>query len=151
MAKARAAAICYRRQAECYQFLLVRTSGGSRWTFPKGRVEKQETPAEAAAREAFEEAGVSGRVDDQLLTNYWFPGGRDGKHQVSAFLLEVTSQGEPDESYRSPTWCSLQEAKEELALGREQEFAIEHTRVLDAAIEKLSEDGPSELGRESLK
>jgi|GEM_PF-4495095 len=37
-------------------------SDGERWTFPKGRLERGESPAQAAAREAREEAGISGRV-----------------------------------------------------------------------------------------
>ena len=41
---------------------LVRTKNGH-WTFPKGRVDQDATNADAAAREAFEEAGVRGSVD----------------------------------------------------------------------------------------
>ena len=44
------------------EFLLVRTRNGH-WTFPKGGVDEDATNAEAAAREAYEEAGVKGRVE----------------------------------------------------------------------------------------
>ena len=45
-----------RRNGGDLEFLLVRTSNGERWTFPKGRVERGESMPEAAAREAREEA-----------------------------------------------------------------------------------------------
>ncbi len=60
---AKVAAVCYRvnRESEI-EFLLVRTASG-RWTFPKGGVDDDPTAAAAAAREAFEEAGVRGRIE----------------------------------------------------------------------------------------
>ncbi len=53
------AAICYRLGKRGLEFLLVRTRG-RRWTFPKGSIESGLTNAQAAALEAFEEAGVHG-------------------------------------------------------------------------------------------
>ena len=53
------AAVCYRLKDDEPEFLLVRTRSG-RWTFPKGGVDGDATNAEAAAREAYEEAGVKG-------------------------------------------------------------------------------------------
>jgi 8-oxo-dGTP pyrophosphatase MutT (NUDIX family) len=62
------AAVCYRvnREREV-EFLLVRTARG-RWTFPKGGVDGDATAAAAAAREAFEEAGVRGRIEQSSFT-----------------------------------------------------------------------------------
>jgi 8-oxo-dGTP pyrophosphatase MutT (NUDIX family) len=40
-------------------FLLVRSKRNSRWGFPKGHIEKNETETEAAKREIFEETGIS--------------------------------------------------------------------------------------------
>jgi len=56
------AAVCYRVRGGEPEFLLVRTRNGH-WTFPKGRVDQDATNADAAAREAYEEAGVRGSVD----------------------------------------------------------------------------------------
>src|SRR5258706_7336546 len=50
------AAVCYRVRGTEIEFLLVRTGSGH-WTFPKGGVEPGLTHAQAAALEAFEEAG----------------------------------------------------------------------------------------------
>ena len=51
------AAVCYRMRGADIELLLVQTRGG-RWTFPKGSAEPGLTNAQAAALEAFEEAGV---------------------------------------------------------------------------------------------
>ena len=64
------AAVCYRLKGDEPEFLLVRTRGG-RWTFPKGGVDGDATYAEAAAREAYEEAGVEGRVELEAFHRYF--------------------------------------------------------------------------------
>ena len=136
-----AAAICYRRSHTGIDFLLVRTSSGSRWTFPKGHIENKESPAEAATREAEEEAGVRGNVWDQPVIEYWFPNDVDdsgqNRHLVLGFLLEVTEEFASSEPGRSPTWWVLEEAKRRLGERREREFAEEHVRVLDIAVGEL--------------
>src|SRR6202008_2377008 len=63
------AAVCYRIGKSGLQFLLVRPRGG-RWIFPKGSVESGLTHAQAAALEAFEEAGVHGRIEEEAFARY---------------------------------------------------------------------------------
>ena len=74
-----AAAVCHRRGADGIEFLLVRTSDGKKWTFPKGHVEPGEAPWEAAAREACEEAGAIGPPTRRALARYLYPSGSDRK------------------------------------------------------------------------
>jgi hypothetical protein len=76
----RAAAICYRLERRL-ELLLVRTKDGSSWTFPKGHIEDDERPADAAAREAREEAGVNRTISPRFLTRYLFPGGQKGERR----------------------------------------------------------------------
>src|SRR5271165_2413808 len=64
------AAVCYRVRGGELEFLLVRTRNGH-WTFPKGRVDQDATNADAAAREAYEEAGVRGSVEPFPFICYW--------------------------------------------------------------------------------
>jgi 8-oxo-dGTP pyrophosphatase MutT (NUDIX family) len=131
-----AAAVCVRDQ----QYLLVRTSDGARWTFPKGRREAGETLAQTAAREAREEAGVAGLVADALLTEYRHaPSRRAGRTDdpVAAYVLEVQCDGLSGEPDRDVTWFDLATARERLAEGRDPFHARELQRVLEAAEQAL--------------
>src|SRR6202453_252361 len=64
------AAVCYRVRGASIEFLLIRTRGIGLWTFPKGSAEPGLTHAQAAALEAFEEAGVHGRMEEASFTRY---------------------------------------------------------------------------------
>jgi 8-oxo-dGTP pyrophosphatase MutT (NUDIX family) len=143
------AAVCYRQHRGDLQFLLVRTKGGQKWTFPKGHVkgEQGETPWEAAAREAREESGAIGKPLRTPFIHYLYPGkpskaGLGHEYEVAAYLLEVESQVDPEEDFRQPTWFTLAEAREKLAEGgREPRYVIEHQRVLKAATERVGRQG----------
>src|SRR5438270_2298976 len=63
------AAVCYRLRGSQIEFLLVQTDAG-RWTFPKGNAEPGLTQAQSAALEAFEEAGVHGRIEEAAFARY---------------------------------------------------------------------------------
>jgi 8-oxo-dGTP pyrophosphatase MutT (NUDIX family) len=51
---------------------LVTSRGSGRWIIPKGNPIKGLTPEEVAAREAFEEAGLVGRIVDGCLGTFEF-------------------------------------------------------------------------------
>jgi 8-oxo-dGTP pyrophosphatase MutT (NUDIX family) len=136
------AAVCYQRTGDAVEFLLVRTKGGRKWTFPKGHVEAGETAPGAAAREACEEAGVHGVIAARAFTRYRYPAGSDeaGERWVSAYLLEVGSQRQPrrGEKHREPTWLDPGAAERALGEGgREPEYRREHARVLKEALAEL--------------
>ena len=57
------AAVCYRRVNSHAEFLLVNTNGGNKWTFPKGTPEQAMSHSQTAEQEAWEEAGVHGRIE----------------------------------------------------------------------------------------
>src|ERR1700722_20901830 len=63
------AAVCYRIRKLGIEFLLVQTRN-ERWIFPKGGVELGLTQAQSAALEAFEEAGVHGRIEEMPFSRY---------------------------------------------------------------------------------
>jgi 8-oxo-dGTP pyrophosphatase MutT (NUDIX family) len=141
------AAVCYRQRGEAIQFLLVMTRDGDRWTFPKGHVEEGETPRDAVMREAREEAGVGGAVEDHPFTHYAYPAWPPGREiLIAAYLLSVESQTLPAvrERRREPTWFDPAVARTKLAEGRrEPRHAAEHGRVLDAALARLRVATPS--------
>lgn len=56
------AALCYRIKNDKLQFCLITSRRNKRWIVPKGWPMDGETPMDAAATEAFEEAGVRGKV-----------------------------------------------------------------------------------------
>jgi len=82
------------------------------WIFPKGHVEKGETPEEAAVRETREEAGVVGKlIGPAGVLEYGFLG---AKARVEYYLVEFKKEAGPPEDGRQRTWCRLDEALERL-------------------------------------
>ncbi|MBI1492572.1 NUDIX hydrolase [Halocynthiibacter styelae] len=63
-------ALCYRYHNDKLQVLLISSRGVGRWVIPKGWPMDEKTPAEASATEAFEEAGVKGKVYETCLGLY---------------------------------------------------------------------------------
>jgi 8-oxo-dGTP pyrophosphatase MutT (NUDIX family) len=138
------AAVCYRERGSGVELLLVNTNGGNKWTFPKGDPDASLSHSAAAAREAWEEAGVRGKIEPRHFCLYlhskgvfWkAPGVRE--FVVKAFLLEVERTGRPDEAMRNPRWFSPDEAKAALAKGREVKYARELQAVVDRATEEIA-------------
>jgi 8-oxo-dGTP pyrophosphatase MutT (NUDIX family) len=116
------------RAAGGLEFLVVRTRAGARWTFPKGGREPGESLAEAAAREAIEEAGAAGRLVGEPLGEY-----RYGDDLVTAFLLVVEDDELESEPGRDPTWLGFEAARSRLVEGRDGAFGAQMDRVLLAA------------------
>lgn len=132
------AAVCFRLKDGDIEFLLVRTRSG-RWTFPKGGVDGDPTFAAAAAREAYEEAGVRGRVEPGRFFRYRYPKrdsfrvGRTREITIDAHLCRVFERENPLEAHRDPTWFCVDKAKRRLREGRTLKYAEELARVVDAA------------------
>ncbi len=130
-----------RRDAGGLEFLLVRTSNGERWTFPKGTVERGESMSEAAAREAREEAGATGRIAADPLGVYRYAPSRRGFDDVTAFLLEVGRDGLRAEDGRDPTWLGFEAARSRLVQGRDAGYGEAMERILRAAERAAGERG----------
>ena len=130
-----------RREAGGLEFLLVRTSNGERWTFPKGTVERGESRSEAAEREAREEAGVTGRIGADPLGVYRYAPSRRGFDDVTAFLLEVGRDGLRAEDGRDPTWLGFEAARSRLVQGRDPGYGEAMERILRAAERAAGERG----------
>jgi 8-oxo-dGTP pyrophosphatase MutT (NUDIX family) len=143
------AAVCYRVGSSGIEFLLVRTGSGH-WTFPKGSAEPGLTHAQAAALEAFEEAGVHGRMEEASFTRYIRrKGGKTGNSArsgersaikeiaIQAHLCEVSRLDPPQERNRNPTWFSADKAKRRLAEDRTPYYSAELARVVDRAVTRI--------------
>jgi 8-oxo-dGTP pyrophosphatase MutT (NUDIX family) len=139
------AAVCYRMRRGEIEFLLVRTRGSGRWTFPKGNAERGMTHAQAAALEAFEEAGVHGRMEEASFARYTSrkrglaSATRTAEKEltVHAHLCEVVRLGNPKESNRKRTWFSVEDARQHLREGRKGHEGAAFARVVDRAVERI--------------
>ena len=83
---------------------LVRSSSGNRWVIPKGMIDKGHTPAEAAAIEAWEEAGLFGSVAEKPIGTFEYEKARR-IHRVTVFLMTVTEvENDWPERFRRRDW-----------------------------------------------
>ncbi|WP_342343865.1 NUDIX hydrolase [Chthonobacter albigriseus] len=109
------AALPWRRVERGIHVLLVTTRETGRWIVPRGWPIKGLSAAGAAETEAFEEAGVSGRIGKKPVGSYTyekrFPK-RTAEVTVSVYPLEVTKERTdwPEKGQRETHWVSAQAA-----------------------------------------
>lgn len=96
--------------------LLITSRETRRWIIPKGWPEKKLSPSAVAAREAFEEAGLEGRVAEQPLATFQYikrlKSGKSVTCAVETYLFEVDRELEdwPERSERERRWMTPDEA-----------------------------------------
>jgi 8-oxo-dGTP pyrophosphatase MutT (NUDIX family) len=96
--------------------LLITSRETRRWVLPKGNTMKGLSSRDAAAREAFEEAGVSGVASKKAIGRYRYDkrlkNGALRTMTVAVFPLAVTGQAEswPEQDERETCWFSAPEA-----------------------------------------
>ena len=110
------AALCWRTGQRGLEVLLITSRNSKRWILPKGWLQPELTAAENAAREAFEEAGVTGKIGAQPVGRYhYLKERREGAGMpvsVDVFALAVTRQLDdwPEKGQRSMIWVGMNEA-----------------------------------------
>jgi len=98
--------------------LLITSRETRRWVIPKGWPMQDRTPGQAAAQEAYEEAGVVGGAADEPLGLYLYDKRlRNGTVQaveVQVFPVEVLVErlAFPEQGQREKLWTSPAEAAE---------------------------------------
>jgi 8-oxo-dGTP pyrophosphatase MutT (NUDIX family) len=110
------AALCWRMTGRGPEVLLITSLNSKRWIVPKGWLEGELTPAENAAREAFEEAGVAGKIAPEPLGSFHYlkekkdAGGMPCS--VEVYALAVTKQLDdwPEKASRQLLWLPPEEA-----------------------------------------
>jgi 8-oxo-dGTP pyrophosphatase MutT (NUDIX family) len=117
--------IPYRVAADGVHVLLITSRETRRWVIPKGNPMKGCKPHKAAAIEAFEEAGVKGKVEREALGSFGYDksvGRKSVPCVVSVFPMHVRQELDawPESGQRERTWV-----KREAAAGmvREPELA----------------------------
>jgi 8-oxo-dGTP pyrophosphatase MutT (NUDIX family) len=123
------------------EILLISTAGGRRWQLPKGHIENDEQPTDAAVREVREETGVTGRVLAPLSgIDYTFleRGLRRIRKHVDYFLLAYESGSELDfdpHEVVSAKWFPWSDGIARLSHENERRVAEEAERLARARAE----------------
>jgi 8-oxo-dGTP pyrophosphatase MutT (NUDIX family) len=117
-----AAALCYRREAAGLEVLVITSRGSGRWIIPKGWLMRGMNAGEAAAVEAWEEAGVRpGPGPARPLGSYVYDKiegtGLPVGVETLVFAIEVNGLEDsfPEASQRQRRWVTPAEAAEMVA------------------------------------
>jgi 8-oxo-dGTP pyrophosphatase MutT (NUDIX family) len=86
-----AAAIPIRRSGSDLEICLIRKRVSKAWGIPKGSVDAGDTPATTALKEAWEEAGLRGRLIGEPLGTYRYEKWGD-RLEVMVYLMEVLEE-----------------------------------------------------------
>jgi len=103
-----------------WEILLVTTSSG-RWIVPKGCRSKRLKDHHAAAREAEEEGGVSGKIEPRALGKFTHCKRNGDLKKITVFRLDVDAERTHwrEEKERKRAWLSPKKAK----------ARVEHTKL----------------------
>jgi 8-oxo-dGTP pyrophosphatase MutT (NUDIX family) len=110
------AALPWRHADGRVEILLVTTRNTRRWIVPKGGPLAGRTPSESAAQEAFEEAGVLGKVEADAFGTFRYNKRRKSGEviacKVQVFAMEVERQRRSwaEKAMRETCWCTPEEA-----------------------------------------
>jgi len=102
------------------EFMLVTSRQTRRWVIPKGWPKKGKSPHRLAAREAFEEAGVTGAIGRRSVGSFSYEkrlkNGGLIECEVRVFPLEVKRQSKqwPEMQERRIKWLSASKAAEKV-------------------------------------
>ena len=129
-----AGGIVYSIENGMTKYLLVTTTSGKKWIFPKGKVKAYEFNEQAAVREVVEEAGVEVKVAYKLDGAPYLHKKKSGKEQIielyaMKYLGDAPNWKEQDN--RSRMWMSYSMATSVLS--------NEFIRALDEVHNKLNE------------
>lgn len=114
-------ALPWRRRDGVLEVLLVTSRETKRWVAPKGWPMPYKSDAEAAATEAWEEAGVKGLIASAPLGGYSYSkrmkDGSDRACRIKVYALEVTVERDhwPEVAERERRWFPALEAADLVA------------------------------------
>lgn len=95
--------------------LLITSRKKKKWIIPKGIIEIGMKPGDSAIKEAMEEAGVVGIVDDEAIGEYGYDKW-GGNCKVKVFPMKVKKELNkwPEDNFRIRKWFLLTEAAQKV-------------------------------------
>ena len=127
-----AGGIVFRRDGGRASVLLVRAKKNPAiWIFPKGHIEPGETAAQAALREADEEAGVEGDLLRAIGEPLEFQSGAEAV-SVQYFLIRLRSES-PHTDGRQKQWFPIDEAIAEIGHDSARRLLVQARAALESA------------------
>lgn len=108
--QAAAIPVCRTPDGELQVCLIRRRQSGS-WGIPKGFPDPGDSLGEAALREAYEEAGISGRLVGEAVGTYTYSKA-GSRYIVAVFVMEVSEEERtwPEAWLRVRAWHDLERA-----------------------------------------
>jgi len=133
-----AGGIVYRRSGPAPEVIILTRGEGKVFCLPKGKIEKSETPQEAALREVKEETGLNGIIERELgKIKYWFYSDEDKMrvHKTVTFFLIKYESGDTadhDTDAEEVRWFPIDKALKIMSYPSEREIAEKAKKLLAA-------------------
>lgn len=131
-----AGAVIYRKHEGELQFLIVQSIKNDNWGFPKGHLEGDETPKQAAKREVHEEVNLKPKFDFkfvqkiqyQMFNKHW----KEVTFYLAKYLQDQTVKIQTEE-IKNYLWVNLTDA---------EKYLVEHGKmgVLRKAVSYLKDE-----------
>jgi 8-oxo-dGTP pyrophosphatase MutT (NUDIX family) len=135
-----AGGVAFRTRNGAIEVAVIAVGEKHRWQLPKGTIEVDESPEQAAAREVREEAGITTELVELIdVIEYWYVGDSQGRRvrfhkKVHFFLMKYVSGdvADHDHEVEDARWMAIDEAIERLAFKNER-------NVVERAKERIAE------------
>lgn len=127
-----ASAVPYRYRDGRLEFCLITSSSRRKWAFPKGVIDKGESPAQTALKEAAEEAGLTGEICGKPLGKYQYVKyGRPLTVVVMLMRVRKAAARWDEADIRDRQWVAAEEAAAFVDRPRLRRFLHEAVKRLD--------------------
>jgi phosphohistidine phosphatase len=111
------AVLAVRKIGAIPKICLIRKNDSAEWGIPKGLIDPGDTAEEAALKEAWEEAGIIGRLVGASIGTYAYEKW-GATLRVAVYRMKVLDESAswPEMRFRERSWSSMTEAASRLAL-----------------------------------
>lgn len=128
-----AGGVAFRWREDTIEIALISVGEKGRWQLPKGLVDRNEAPEEAALREVREEAGIETELLQPIDTiEYWYYGRHGGEriryHKFVHFYLLRYVAGDVedhDQEVNEARWVPIDQAQRLLAFASEKKVVAQ--------------------------